>query len=95
VSYEVIWLQTAQRQLSDLNNIPDLKWPAIHFVHWLQRELAARPLTLGESRGDGMRIVIRHPFAATYYVDKDAATVKVVTIWCFDAGGTGQNSPAN
>ncbi len=49
----------------------------------LERSLQRKPRGLGESRGDGKRVLFRHPLALEVVIDKDARMVRVVRAWTF------------
>jgi hypothetical protein len=80
VKYKVTWLPWAERKLAEL-------WIGSRFASqitdaadWLDANLAATPLDMGESRPANFRITLKSPLGITFYVDEASKEVMVIRV---------------
>lgn len=79
--YEVRWKRLARNQLAELWLGTGDRDAITEAVAEVDRLLAARPHTAGESRPDSRRIVFARPLVALYQIVEDDRRVEVLAVW--------------
>ena len=83
MSFDVIWIPEAESQLADIwLNAPDRDMVRSSAFE-IDRLLAADPISSGESRPAGQRILHVLPLGIRYMVLEDESTVQVLRVWQF------------
>lgn len=49
----------------------------------LEKQLQVNPLGIGESRGEGLRILFQYPLAVTFQVEEENRMVRILRAWTY------------
>jgi len=84
--FEVEWLRSAFDELTALwaASDPAEREAMAAAIQRLDPQLRSDPLSLGESRPEGRRIVFEHPLVVTYRVERVGSVVVVLHVWRSD-----------
>jgi hypothetical protein len=80
MNFTVVWFPDCERELAALWLVAPDRNAVTAAAALIDRQLADDPENVGESRGDGRRIIIAPPLAATYRVRKDDRIVEVINV---------------
>ena len=81
MKFQVTWLASAERELTELWLAARDRIRIIDAVEGIDADLRANPEQVGESREENHRIVFRQPLGVAFRVFSDDARVVVTRIW--------------
>ncbi len=81
MSYDVVWRPAAEDGLADVWAAAADRAAVSEAANEVDRALAQRPWTAGESRVGTTRILIEEPLAVLYEVVEDDRRVFVLDVW--------------
>jgi plasmid stabilization system protein ParE len=79
--YRIEWLPDAEAELTEIWLAGRDRQAVTEAAEQLDQQLSADPLSVGESRSSGRRIVFVRPLGATFRVLTDQKTVIVSRVW--------------
>jgi hypothetical protein len=83
MKYTVLWVRRAEAKLAQIWNEATDRKDVTQAANAIDAELHENPEQCGESRPDGLRILIASPLAVTFRVDPDDQVVRVADVWRF------------
>jgi hypothetical protein len=84
MNYTVLWLPDAEQELAALwLAAPDRK-VVTQAANEIDQRLRRNAPNEGESRPDGLRILLVAPLGVLFGVEESRRIVQVVQVWCFE-----------
>ncbi len=87
MNFTVIWVPAAEQELAAIWLNSSSRSVLTQAAHRIDQRLAVAPLTEGEARPGGRRILFEPPLGALYRVDEPNAMVHVLHVWQFRLRG--------
>jgi plasmid stabilization system protein ParE len=81
MTFTVVWKPSAEAMLAHLWNTAADRNEVQRAADAIDAQLRRNPLTVGESRGDSLRLLIIHPLGVHYQVSEDDRLVLVLKVW--------------
>ncbi len=81
MKHTVVWVPAALIELATIWNDADDRGEVAAASDEIDRQLAASPRLVGESRGGNVRILFAGPLAIDYEVVEDDRMVTVLAVW--------------
>lgn len=80
MNYDVFWDPAAIEALERIAVVTSDREGLAHTVLRIGKELRAQPLTAGESRDQGQRVLFKHPLVVHFRVNERMKTVTIFAV---------------
>jgi hypothetical protein len=81
MNYRVVWRPGAEQELTQIWLNSRLRSQITEAAALIDENLQRDPLAAGESREEGVRVIIIKPLGARCFIDDTSRTVIVLNVW--------------